>query len=129
VIATVLGADRKLPRAIVCANDQTAIGVLHALDQRGIRVPGQVAVTGFDDVAVARHLHPTLTTVRQPIREMGVIAFDLLHAAITGRRLPSATSSSRSSWSFARAADAAAPDGGSRAGRHPDTARQCPSSA
>ena len=84
VIATLLGEHRRLPRAIVCANDQTAIGVMHALDQQGIRVPGQVAVTGFDDVAVARHLHPTLTTVRQPIREMGVIAFDLLHAAITG---------------------------------------------
>jgi len=84
VIATLLGEHHKLPRAIVCANDQTAIGVMHALDQQGIRVPGQVAVTGFDDVAVARHLHPTLTTVRQPIREMGVIAFDLLHAAITG---------------------------------------------
>jgi LacI family transcriptional regulator len=83
VIATLLGADRRLPRAIVCANDQTAIGVMHALAQHGIRVPAEVAVTGFDDVAVARHLHPTLTTVRQPIREMGVIAFDLLHAAIT----------------------------------------------
>ena len=84
VITALLEAGRKLPRAIVCANDQTAIGVMHALAQHGIRVPGEVAVTGFDDVAVARHLHPTLTTVRQPLREMGVVAFDLLYAGITG---------------------------------------------
>ena len=57
------------------------------LAQHGIRVPDEVAVTGFDDVAVARHLHPTLTTVRQPLRRMGLVAFDLLHAAVTGARV------------------------------------------
>ena len=85
VISALLADGGRLPRAIVCANDQTALGVMHALAQRGIRVPEEVAVTGFDDVAVARHLHPTLTTVRQPIREMGETAFDLLHATIMGR--------------------------------------------
>ncbi len=85
VITALIQARRRLPRAIVCANDQTAIGVMHALAQHGIRVPEEVAVTGFDDVAVARHLHPTLTTVRQPLREMGVVAFDLLYAGITGK--------------------------------------------
>jgi LacI family transcriptional regulator len=84
VISALLGAGGRLPRAIVCANDQTAIGVMHVLAQHGVRVPEEVAVTGFDDVAVARHLHPTLTTIRQPLREMGVVAFDLIHAAITG---------------------------------------------
>jgi LacI family transcriptional regulator len=84
VVTALLASGRRLPRAIVCANDQTAIGVINALVRHGVRVPDRVAVTGFDDVAVARHLHPSLTTVRQPIREMGVIAFDLLHAAITG---------------------------------------------
>jgi len=67
-VAAMTGA---LPRAIVCANDQTAAGVMHALARRGIAVPGEVAVTGFDDVSVPRHLHPPLTTVRQPIRELG----------------------------------------------------------
>ncbi|MGP8161832.1 MAG: LacI family DNA-binding transcriptional regulator [Candidatus Dormibacteria bacterium] len=85
VISALLADGGRLPRAIVCANDQTALGVMHALAQRGIRVPEDVAVTGFDDVAVARHLHPTLTTVHQPIREMGETAFDLLHASIMGR--------------------------------------------
>jgi LacI family transcriptional regulator len=73
-----------LPRAIVCANDQTALGVIHALTRRGIRVPGDVAITGFDDVPVARHLHPSLTTIRQPIEQMGATAFDVLHSRISG---------------------------------------------
>jgi LacI family transcriptional regulator len=83
VIASLLGAGEELPRAIVCANDQTALGVMHALARRGIDVPGAVAVTGFDDVPVARHLHPPLTTVRQPIRELGATAFDVLYSRIS----------------------------------------------
>ena len=67
-VAAMAGA---LPRAVVCANDQTAAGVMHALARRGIAVPGEVAVTGFDDVSVPRHLHPPLVTVCQPIRELG----------------------------------------------------------
>jgi len=83
VIAALLDAGGELPRAIVCANDQTALGVMHALARRGIDVPGRVAVTGFDDLPVARHLHPRLTTVRQPIRELGATAFDVLYARIS----------------------------------------------
>ena len=83
VIASLLDSGRQLPRAIVCANDQTALGVMHALAQRGIAVPGQVAVTGFDDVPVARHLHPPLTTVRQPIQQLGATAFDVLYSRIS----------------------------------------------
>jgi len=89
VVASLLDCGRPLPRAIVCANDQTAMGVLHALARRGIAVPGDVAVTGFDDVPVARHLHPPLTTVRQPIQELGATAFDVLFSRIsTGRGEP-----------------------------------------
>jgi LacI family transcriptional regulator len=83
VVASLLDAGRKLPRAILCANDQTALGVIHALAQRGIRVPQDVAITGFDDVPVARHLHPPLTTVRQPMQELGATAFEVLHARIS----------------------------------------------
>jgi len=83
VIESLLNARRKLPRAILCANDQTALGVIHALAQRGIRVPQDVAITGFDDVPVARHLHPPLTTVRQPMEELGAKAFEILYARIS----------------------------------------------
>jgi LacI family transcriptional regulator len=71
-----------LPRAIVCANDQSAIGVLHALAQHGIAVPGDVAVAGFDDMPVARHLRPQLTSVRQSIQDLGATAFETVYAMI-----------------------------------------------
>jgi len=83
VVASLLNAGRKLPRAILCANDQTALGVMHALAQRGIRVPQDVAITGFDDVPVARHLHPPLTTIRQPMQELGAKAFEILYSRIS----------------------------------------------
>ncbi len=72
----------KLPQAIACANDQTALGVVYALIQHGLDVPGDVAVTGFDDIPVARHLRPQLTTVRQPIQELGATAFEVLYSMI-----------------------------------------------
>jgi LacI family transcriptional regulator len=84
VITSLLDAGTVLPRAIVCASDQTAIGVMHALAQHGMRVPQDVAVTGFDDVPVARHLRPPLTTVRQPMQELGAKAFEVLHSRISG---------------------------------------------
>jgi LacI family transcriptional regulator len=60
-----------LPDAIVCANDQMAIGVLKALAEAGIGVPEQVAVTGFDDIFPASQCEPPLTTVHQPMRMLG----------------------------------------------------------
>ncbi|MGA7910451.1 MAG: LacI family DNA-binding transcriptional regulator [Candidatus Dormiibacterota bacterium] len=83
IVSQLLDAGRKMPRAIVCANDQTALGAMHALARRGIKVPTEVAVTGFDDVPVARHMHPPLTTVRQPMQELGATAFDVLYSRIS----------------------------------------------
>jgi LacI family transcriptional regulator len=83
VIERLLADGAALPQAIACANDQTALGVMHALGQHGIQVPGDVAVTGFDDIPMARHLRPQLTTVRQPIQEIGATAFSVLHSMIT----------------------------------------------
>jgi LacI family transcriptional regulator len=88
VISRLLAAGRELPRAIACANDQTALGVMSALREHGVAVPGQVAVTGFDDIPMARHLRTPLTTVRQPIREMGRTAFDVLYSMISGQQPP-----------------------------------------
>jgi LacI family transcriptional regulator len=60
-----------LPDAVVCANDQMAIGVLRAFAAGGVRVPEDVAVVGFDDIAVGSLYEPTLTTVYQPMRMLG----------------------------------------------------------
>jgi LacI family transcriptional regulator len=83
-IERLIAAGAELPRAIACANDQSAIGVLHALTQHGIAVPGEVAVTGFDDIPVARHLRPQLTSVRQSIQDLGSTAFETLYSMIGG---------------------------------------------
>ena len=88
VINRLVASGRELPRAIVCANDQTALGVMSALREHGVSVPAQVAVTGFDDIPMARHLHTSLTTVRQPIREMGTTAFDVLYSMLNREALP-----------------------------------------
>jgi LacI family transcriptional regulator, galactose operon repressor len=61
----------ELPDAIICANDQMAIGVLQALTRAGIEVPGQVAVAGFDDIFPGSLCDPPLTTVHQPMRLLG----------------------------------------------------------
>lgn len=73
-----------LPDAFVCANDELALGVLDELRARGIDVPHQVRVTGWDDVMAARYAG--LTTVRQPMREVGATAARLLDELITGTR-------------------------------------------
>jgi LacI family transcriptional regulator, galactose operon repressor len=83
VIENLLASGDSLPQAIACANDQTALGVIWALVRHGIDVPGAVAVTGFDDIPVARQLHPQLTTVRQPITDLGATAFATLYSMIT----------------------------------------------
>jgi LacI family transcriptional regulator len=83
VIGRLLAGHGELPRAIACANDQSALGVVYALRQHGLDVPGDVAVTGFDDIPMARHLRPQLTTVRQPIQEIGATAFEVLYSMIS----------------------------------------------
>jgi LacI family transcriptional regulator len=77
-----------LPDAIVCANDLSAVGALQALREHSIRVPADVAVTGFDDTVLAVATQPQLTTVRQPLEELGRTAASMLHAAIADPGLP-----------------------------------------
>jgi DNA-binding LacI/PurR family transcriptional regulator/serine phosphatase RsbU (regulator of sigma subunit) len=75
--------ERKLVLdAIACANDGMAFGVMEALAARNIEVPRQVAVVGFDDVDLARYYDPPLTTARQPLRELGRTALDVLMAQL-----------------------------------------------
>jgi LacI family transcriptional regulator len=61
----------ELPDAVVCANDQMAIGALKALAECGVDVPGQVSLVGFDDIYPGIFQIPPLTTVHQPTRELG----------------------------------------------------------
>jgi sigma-B regulation protein RsbU (phosphoserine phosphatase) len=71
--------------AIVSSNDGMALGVLEGLAARGISVPKDVALIGFDDVDLARYVDPPLTTVRQPLRELGRTALEhLLERLATG---------------------------------------------
>ena len=70
-LATLLGSSFSGLDAIVASNDRMAIGVMLALHERGISVPGQIAVTGFDDIAEAELTHPTLSTVRQAMPRLG----------------------------------------------------------
>jgi LacI family transcriptional regulator len=70
------------PEAIVCASDLAAIGALQALRERGVSVPADVAVTGFDDTVLAVACDPPLTSVRQPLEELGTQAVQELTAAI-----------------------------------------------
>jgi LacI family transcriptional regulator len=76
--------DLPLPQALVCANDQMAIGALEVLERRGMRVPEDIAVVGFDGIPLGRVVRPGLTTVTQPMRLLGETAVDLLAERLGG---------------------------------------------
>lgn len=71
-------ASQPLPEAILVANDQMALGVLRACAEKGIAVPGQIAVVGYDDTADSAWYTPPLTTVRQAFKEAGERSVDWL---------------------------------------------------
>lgn len=77
-IALDLIARQALPRALVCANDQMALGVLDVFNAEGIRVPEDVIVTGFDGIRESNASRPRLTTVKQPMLDLGRAAVRLL---------------------------------------------------
>jgi LacI family repressor for deo operon, udp, cdd, tsx, nupC, and nupG len=72
------------PTAIFCANDEMAIGAITVCKQKGLRVPEDVSIIGFDDVEIAGYYDPSLTTVRQPRRELGRRAMIELLALLDG---------------------------------------------
>ncbi len=83
LLADTRAVGRQLPDAIVCANDQMAIGVVRTLTARGVRIPEEVAVVGFDDIFPASLTDPPLTTVHQPMRKIGERGCDRLIDRIT----------------------------------------------
>ncbi len=70
--------SNRLPQALVCGTDQTAFGVIRLLVDSGIRVPEDVIVTGFDGILAGRLMPPRLTTIRQPMEELGRRAVRML---------------------------------------------------
>ncbi|WP_405147218.1 LacI family transcriptional regulator [Sphaerisporangium sp. NBC_01403] len=76
------GAER--PDAVICSDDEVALGAILAAEELGLSVPHDVAVTGWDDIMAARHARPALTTVRQPMRELGALAARALDRLIAG---------------------------------------------
>lgn len=77
-------ADNQLPEAVFASNDQMALGFMLAMHQRGVRIPDDVAIVGFDDQAGSDFFYPPLTTVRQPFSQVGHTAIDMLLRALAG---------------------------------------------
>jgi LacI family transcriptional regulator len=77
-----------LPDAVFACNDYMAIGAMLAFQESGLRVPDDIAVTGFDDITSARYANPPLTTVRVPVYELGRRAGERLLERIQSSRPP-----------------------------------------
>jgi len=75
------------PTAVFALNDNMAIGAVRAAQSRGLDVPADLSVVGFDDVEAAMLVTPALTTIRQPLQEMGRVAVGLLYRELEGRPL------------------------------------------
>ena len=88
---TALLAEGERPDAVFAASDLMAVGALRVLRDAGLSVPGDVAVVGFDDAPVCRHTDPELTTVAQPVEEMGAVMAGLLIDRIAGLDVPGRT--------------------------------------
>lgn len=90
--AGVAGAERLLdrrepPTAVFCFNDEMAMGVIEAAGRRRVRVPRDLSVIGFDDIRFARHMDPPLTTIAQPMREIGQGTVRMLVDILAGRTI------------------------------------------
>jgi len=75
------------PSAVVCGNDLMALGAIRAAQERGLVVGRDVAIVGFDDIPLAEHSHPPLTTVRQPIYEIGKRVSGMVIQIVEGKEL------------------------------------------
>lgn len=95
-VGRLLEAGKPMPDALICANDLIALGALQRLRQAGLRVPDDIAITGIDDTAFGRVSEPELTSVRQPVDQLGDEAVAMLLGRLhrpkqTGRDLAART--------------------------------------
>jgi len=79
---------KDVPTAVCCANDEMAIGALRAAQQRGVKVPEELSLTGFDMSPSSGAVSPAITTVRQPVNEIGITAMRAIFQLIEGRGRP-----------------------------------------
>lgn len=84
--------ERKLPEAILCVNDYSAIGIIGALEKRGFHVPKDVIVTGYDDILRAQMNDPTITTSAQPFYQVGKTGMETTLRIMRGETVPSCVS-------------------------------------
>jgi len=80
------------PDAVFAANDMMALGCLYAFNEAGVKIPADIALAGFDDIPLARFVHPTLTTMRVSIAELGGLALSRLLVSIESDDEQEATS-------------------------------------
>jgi LacI family transcriptional regulator len=88
VLGAAVLAEPDRPTAFVCYSDVIAIGLIRAAHDLGLDVPGDVSVSGYDDIEIASYLDPPLTTIRNPKTELGELALELLLRPPTGPRSP-----------------------------------------
>ncbi len=81
-------SERRFFTAVVCFNDVSAMGVIRALHDGGLRVPEDVSVIGYDDIQSASYHVPSITTIRQPLQKMGTIAADALLKKLNNETTP-----------------------------------------
>jgi DNA-binding LacI/PurR family transcriptional regulator len=83
------------PTAVFCYNDREAIGAMRAVRERGLRVPRDISIIGFDDLFLSSYTDPPITTIHQPKRELGWEAGDILLQLLAGEKPHSRMTTSR----------------------------------
>ena len=78
---------RERPTALFCFNDDMAIGAMQFLQQQGFNIPEDISVMGFDDINYAEYVSPSLTTIHQPLQEIGSTCIELLLKQLKGEKV------------------------------------------
>ena len=86
-----LFCNNKIPDAIFAASDELAITIMNSAEDKGIKVPDDLMIMGFDDIEFASIVKPTLSTVEQPCKQMGKYAMDMLYSVMSGEKVSNIT--------------------------------------
>jgi LacI family transcriptional regulator len=78
----------ELPTAVFAVSDDMAVGAMNCVIDHGMSVPGDISIIGFDDSEIASSVRPALTTIHQPIREIGIMSVELLLKKINHEQIP-----------------------------------------